>query len=206
MQLPPMTFTPLGNYFKMEKDLIILGAVTAIAYILYKYRGNATIVVPPPANTIPQPPTPPIQTVPEPEPQAPIYPPPVQAGGRWKDFPGLSYPNFYKSEFDSPDAPGSGGNMQVSFMNTLQIARTIAGVSFHINSGYRTQAHNAAVGGVQNSAHTRGYAADIRITAETKTKILNALTQAGFKRIGIGTTFIHADNDPTLPSPATWYY
>ena len=194
----------------MEKEIIIIGAALTVAYLFYRQkRGNAIIIFPPQptGDTTPPPPAP----IPQPEVTPPIAPPPTSptgnpTTGKWKDYPGLTYPNFTKAEFDSPDAPGTGGNMQVSFMNMLQLARTIAGVSFHVNSGYRTQAHNAEVGGVANSAHTRGYAADIAVTASTKQTILLALQQAGFKRIGIGNTFIHADNDPTLPSPATWYY
>lgn len=199
----------MANIVNMEKEILIIGAALTVAYLFYRQkRGNAIIIFPPAPGGTTNPPAP----IPQPEVTPPIAPPPPPPAttapitGKWKDYPGLTYPNFSKAEFDSPDAPGSGGNMQVSFMNMLQLARTIAGVSFHINSGFRTQAHNAEVGGVANSAHTRGYAADIAVTASTKQTILLALQQAGFKRIGIGNTFIHADNDPTLPSPATWYY
>ena len=68
---------------------------------------------------------------------------------------------FNTSEFDSPDVPGSGKNMQHSTLLMLCEARKIADVPFKINSGYRTEAHNSKVGGVTNSAHLKGYAADI---------------------------------------------
>lgn len=113
---------------------------------------------------------------------------------------------FSISEFDSPDVYGSGKNMHNSTLLMLDKAREIAGVPFKINSGYRTKAHNAKLkGAVKNSSHTRGYAADIHTTPKTAKVIEQALRKAGFKRIGKYNTFIHADNDPSKPTPATWY-
>lgn len=115
---------------------------------------------------------------------------------------------FNLSEFDSKDADGSGkgtgARMQRSTLEMLDRAREIAGVPFVINSGFRTEAHNRAIGGSRNSSHMRGYAADIRTTPLTQELIISALRAAGFQRIGIYRTFVHADNDPNLPSPATW--
>jgi len=56
---------------------------------------------------------------------------------------------FQYSEFDSPDAPGSGHFMDPHFMELLDRIREQAGFPFIINSGYRTAAHNLAVGGGQ---------------------------------------------------------
>ena len=115
--------------------------------------------------------------------------------------------HFLLSEFDSPDAPGSGSNMDRWFLQMIDEARGAAGIPFVINSGYRTPAHNAAVGGKENSAHQRGRAADIEAkTGAEKFRIVQAAIQAGFRRIGIGKTFIHVDNDGTLPNPAIWLY
>lgn len=113
---------------------------------------------------------------------------------------------FNIKEFDSPDKPGSGSMMKASTLAMLDKARSIAGIPFKIESGYRTVEHNKEVGGVANSAHTRGYAADIVTTPGTRDKIIKALVQAGFKRIGIGTNFVHADNDPSLPQNTAWGY
>ena len=113
---------------------------------------------------------------------------------------------FSINEFDSPDVSGSGKNMHNSTLLMLDKSRKIAGVPFKINSGYRTKAHNAKLNGaVKNSAHTRGYAADIHVTTKTAKVIEQALRKVGFKRIGKYNTFIHADNDPSKPTPATWY-
>jgi zinc D-Ala-D-Ala carboxypeptidase len=114
--------------------------------------------------------------------------------------------NFTLDEFDSPDHKGSGINMQQSFLVLLDQARDIAGTPFKITSGYRTAEHNAKVGGVPNSSHTKGYAADIAITSSLQRYIiLNALLKVGFDRVGIADSFLHVDNDPEK-SKAVWTY
>jgi len=97
--------------------------------------------------------------------------------------PAYFKPYFTPSEFDSPDLPGSGIRMNAMFISMLNKARSIAGIPFYINSGYRTPAHNKKVGGVPGSAHTKGLAADIAVTPVTYGKVLSALLKAGFKRI-----------------------
>jgi uncharacterized protein YcbK (DUF882 family) len=115
--------------------------------------------------------------------------------------------HFKLSEFDSPDAPGSGAKMQPKFVQMLDNARTIAGIPFVINSGYRTAAHNAKVGGVDSSSHTKGWAADIACNDGAKRwTIINALLKSGINRIGVSSSFIHADCDPTKPSNVIWTY
>ena len=114
---------------------------------------------------------------------------------------------FNIDEFDSPDEPGSGQYMDDDFLEMLDRARDFAGVPFVINSGYRTKAHNAKVGGTKNSAHLDGFAADIRCNASRERMyIVGALLEAGFNRIGIGNGFIHVDNDPTKPEDVIWTY
>ena len=113
---------------------------------------------------------------------------------------------FEPSEFDSPDEPGSGAiHMKAIFIEKLAEARKLANVPFRINSGYRSVAHNHRVGGMPNSAHLRGLAADIRVfTAAERHAILWAAHQVGFKRIGIYKTFIHLDYDTSLPQEVVW--
>jgi len=137
------------------------------------------------------------------------------------------YPNFSWSEFDSPATLAEASNPNVAtylrgtraylagsgkqhmhrnFMDMLQEARTIAGVPFGINSGYRTPAYNATLAdSVPNSSHVLGYAADIAVTPTTKLKIAKALYAVGFRRFGFGNTYIHVDNDPAKPV-AIWNY
>ena len=114
---------------------------------------------------------------------------------------------FDISEFDSPDEPGSGQYMDDEFLEMLDNARHMAGIPFIINSGYRTKEHNRKVGGRSNSAHLAGFAADISATTSRQRMwIVGSLLEAGFNRIGIASTFIHVDNDPTKPEEVMWTY
>jgi len=119
---------------------------------------------------------------------------------------GNSLKHFDLSEFDSPDQPGSGEEMKMPFLRKLDAARSMAGTPFKITSGYRTQKHNDKVGGVVNSAHLRGWAADIACNTSNRYAILHALLDAGFNRIGIANTFIHVDCDPTKNPCKIWTY
>jgi len=111
---------------------------------------------------------------------------------------------FKLSEFD--DAPGTGKNMKKDFLTKLDKARAIADVPFKITSGYRSKETNKRAGGVSTSSHLKGLAADISCKdSSTRQKILNALIQAGFTRIGIADTFIHCDTDKDK-NDAIWLY
>ena len=103
---------------------------------------------------------------------------------------------------------GCGTNEIVDqFIEQLDDARAIAGVPFHITSGYRCPDHNKSVGGASESAHTSGMAADIAVTdSRTRFLILSGLIQAGFNRLGIAKTFIHADMDPAKDPDVVWLY
>ena len=100
---------------------------------------------------------------------------------------------------------GCGENhMDAIFLSQLDNAREYAGVSFTINSGYRCQKHNMAVGSSSQN-HTSGKAADIACTdGPTRIKIVIALIRAGFRRIGMKSTFIHADSREDIES--MWFY
>jgi len=120
--------------------------------------------------------------------------------------------HFKLSEFDSPDAPGSGKNMKPEFLQRLDNARSIAGIPFRINSGFRTKAYNLKLKekgykAVSNSPHLGGWAADIHAnTSNTRFTIVKACIEAGFNRIGIGSTFVHVDCDPTKDQNLIWLY
>lgn len=114
---------------------------------------------------------------------------------------------FTLTEFDSPDAPGSGEKMDAAFLAMLDEARELAGVPFHITSGFRTVAHNKKVGGAAKSSHTVGCAADIA-TPDSRTRhaVIRGAMLAGFNRIGVGKTFVHVDNDKYKPAGVCWHY
>ena len=116
---------------------------------------------------------------------------------------------FNLSEFDSPDDIGSGENMETDFVIKLDNARELAGIPFKITSGYRTNNHNKAIGGVKNSSHTNipCNACDIHIKdSKSRWIILNSLIQIGFNRIGIGSNFIHVDTDKNKFGKVIWTY
>ena len=114
---------------------------------------------------------------------------------------------FTAAEFDSPDVKGSGVEMDSTFVYMLDSARGIAGIPFEINSGYRSASHNKLVGGVSNSAHTKGLAADIKVrNSRDRLIIINALQEVGFTRIGIGKTFIHVDVSKEKADSIIWVY
>lgn len=76
--------------------------------------------------------------------------------------------------------------------------------SFQVNSGYRCQKHNAAVGGEPNSKHLVGRAVDLAAkTVQLKTVIFDAARKTGLCGVGMGANFIHLDNREV---PAVWYY
>jgi uncharacterized protein YcbK (DUF882 family) len=115
--------------------------------------------------------------------------------------------HFQISEFDSPDIFGSGTNMNNDFLALLDAIREDAKIPFIINSGFRTPSQNIKDGGKSNSAHLKGLAADISAkTSLEKYKIIYSAINYGVLRIGIGSNFIHLDNDLSLPHPVIWTY
>jgi uncharacterized protein YcbK (DUF882 family) len=111
--------------------------------------------------------------------------------------------HFSLSEFNSNDGvevpKQYRGNVQ-KLMEQLEVLKTeLGGAKIFINSGYRSPAHNRAVGGVSNSQHLYGKASDIRTLSHSPSQIKNAIEklQAEGKMIqgGIGLypTFVHYD-------------
>ena len=122
------------------------------------------------------------------------------------------YKHFELSEFDCKSLPGSGSQMSPAFLEKLDKARDIAGVSFKINSGFRTREYNRNLilrgyKASRNSSHLVGLAADIScIGSVNRWKIINALIAVGFTRIGIRKDFIHVDCDESKSSEVIWVY
>lgn len=96
--------------------------------------------------------------------------------------------------------------LKPEFVTLLDQARGLAGVPFIITSGYRDLAHNAAVGGVQDSAHETGLAVDLLVKDGISGEKINAaLHQVGIKRFGYYTDgHIHCDIDYSKPNPCYW--
>ena len=91
-------------------------------------------------------------------------------------------------------------------LQMLDEARDLAGIPFPLSSAYRCPKHNKAVGGVPTSSHTRGYAVDIRcVDSHSRFVMLQALLEAGFRRVELAPTWIHVDNDPDKPRDVAFY-
>ena len=122
------------------------------------------------------------------------------------EWAGIRY--FKPYEFDSPDAPGSGTAMQSQFVQMLDAGRLHCGFPFIVHSGMRTTSHNLALkGAVKDSAHLRGWAADIGApTSGMRFALLAFAFLYGVPRIGIGKTFIHLDLDKSMPQHVQWLY
>lgn len=64
-----------------------------------------------------------------------------------------------------------------------------------VNSGYRTPEYNAKIGGVKNSQHTKGTAADIKVSDTPAREVQKYLKNKYPDKYGIGSysTFTHID-------------
>jgi len=114
---------------------------------------------------------------------------------------------FEYEEFDSPDIQGSGQLMDPKLLDMIDEAREIYGKPIRVTSGYRTEAHNRKVGGVDSSSHLKGLAIDVAcVRSDDRFKMLNALLEVGFNRIGVAGTFIHVDIDKDKSQNVIWTY
>lgn len=100
--------------------------------------------------------------------------------------------NFVVSEFKSKDGSDK-VLIDPQLVEYLQVIRDHFGKSVKINSAYRTVTHNASVGGVEDSRHVLGCAADIRIEGVDPIEIARFAESIGIKGIGLYDTFVHVD-------------
>lgn len=92
-------------------------------------------------------------------------------------------------------------------MSKFDTAREIAGIPFVINSAYRSPVWDRSKGRSGTGAHTLGRAIDIRCNSDrNRFLIVNALIKAGFTRIGIAKTYIHADDSSLHSQQVVWLY
>lgn len=80
-------------------------------------------------------------------------------------------------------------------VDLLDAIRERLGVPLYINSGYRCEAHNEEVGGVQNSYHTQGVAADITYDGIDVDYLAQIAEECGADGIGkyYYQDFVHVD-------------
>ena len=89
-------------------------------------------------------------------------------------------------------------NIEALVSNVLDPVREAYGKPIYVNSGYRCEKHNKAVGGVPRSQHLVGQAADISVKSE-KLKVKSELEtlasiivqQGKFDQLILYPTFLH---------------
>ncbi len=114
---------------------------------------------------------------------------------------------FTEREFENCSPACSLQDMRQETMNRLDEARRIAGIPFVLSSAYRSSAWDKERGRSGTGAHTLGCAVDIRCASDAaRWKIVDALIAAGFERIGIAKTFIHADDSDMHSQRVVWVY
>lgn len=116
--------------------------------------------------------------------------------------------NFTLSEFIESDTADRLGidntpseqaveNITLLCTKLLQPLRSLYGKPMYINSGYRCEELNKAVGGVESSQHRQGLAADVR--CENPKALLSCLLSSGlmFDQAILYPTFLHLSYRPT---------
>lgn len=108
----------------------------------------------------------------------------------------MKYKYFSWIDFEGCTPRCDERQMNPLFMHMLDEARHKAGIPFILNSAYRTVKWEKAMRREGTSSHTKGVAVDIRCNnSSDRLKIVSALLEVGFRRIGIYNTFIHVDDD-----------
>lgn len=104
--------------------------------------------------------------------------------------------HFDASEFTCHHCGSLGNGISPALIRELEKLRGIVKKPLHVNSGYRCPVHNANVGGVPNSQHKLGTAADIAVPdGMSFEEFRRACRQCNFDAIGLypDSQFIHLD-------------
>jgi len=110
--------------------------------------------------------------------------------------------NFSLEEFkckDGSDIPNTALLNIVELARNLEVLRTAINKPIVINSGYRSPKYNAKIGGVKDSQHLRGTAADIKVAGMTPKEValvIEGLIESGKMKeggVGVYPTFTHYD-------------
>lgn len=101
---------------------------------------------------------------------------------------------------------GDNPPMNQEFMALIQRIRGLYGRPMTINSAYRCEAHNKAIGSKSDN-HTSGYAVDISAkTSGERYEFVKLALNVGINRIGIADTFIHLDTNLNKAPGVIWRY
>lgn len=99
-------------------------------------------------------------------------------------------PNFTQGEL-CKGHPGC--VLDDEFLDRLQALRERVGRPVVVTSGYRDPAYNAQVGGVPDSLHVHGKAADIKVAGLTPEQVADAARAVGFRGVGVYDRHCHVD-------------
>ncbi len=140
--------------------------------------------------------------IPEPQDPQPTERPPEESNTP-PPAPGMLSANFSHAEFKSKDGAATPQWVLENLYELaaqLEVLRAAAGgKACSVTSGYRSPAHNRAVGGASKSEHMKGQAADLNVAgmapAAVKTLIERLISEGKMKQGGIGlySTFVHYD-------------
>ena len=103
--------------------------------------------------------------------------------------------HFKVQEFAQKDYRCDRILIESELVEVLEDVRTHFNSPVIITSGYRTPEYNEKIGGVKNSQHTKGTAADIKVKNILASKVQNYLSQKYPNKYGIGRyrNFTHID-------------
>ena len=104
---------------------------------------------------------------------------------------------------------GKIANLHPKLKAKLVVLEDLMGFELTINSGFRTPAHNKQVGGVEGSEHTYNpaEAVDVKVLRSvTRYKMVQCAMGLGFKRVGMGKTFVHLGIAADKPQRVLWLY
>jgi len=114
------------------------------------------------------------------------------------------FKHFKLEEFECPCCGANRMNLET--VERLDKARELSGVPYAITSGFRCALRNKSIGGAETSTHLAGRGADILTPTSTmRYKIIKGLLEAGFTRIGIYPSHVHADDHPDYSQEVMWY-
>lgn len=114
---------------------------------------------------------------------------------------------FNESEFKRCSPSCEMSQCDGNSLARLDRAREVAGIPFVLSSAYRSVEYEKAKGRSGKGAHTEGKAFDIVCRdSRSRWRIVFGALAVGFKRIGIGKTFVHLDDSEKLDSPLIWLY
>ena len=110
---------------------------------------------------------------------------------------------FQESEFQNANPACSLQDMHPETMRRLDLARSIAGIPFVVNSAFRTVEHEKRKGRTGTSSHTTGRAVDIRCNTDRNRYLIITVLLI---RIGVHRTFIHVDDSPMHTAQVIFFY